>query len=717
MKVPSPLIPSKSHIAIHSSSTVLPKFLHAPHHKAPSPPTPTQLNDLLNTASQTRNIRHVTQIHAQITTNGCISIPSLLNRLLSLYAKCGHVDQSVALFSQASDGSKNVVTWTSLITQQSHANKPFKALALFNQMRRTGIYPNHFTFSAVLPACAETMVLSHGEQIHCLVIKHGFGCDIFVGSALVDMYAKCSRMDAAQKMFDEMPERNLVTWNSMVVGLLQNKFFDRAVLVFREVLKRDAVAPDEVTFSSALSACGNNGGSEFGRQVHGLVVKRNLMISSYVKNSLLDMYCKCGSLDDALRQFRTSGVRDVVTWNVMMMGFVHNDKFEEACHYLSFMRSEDVIPDEVSFSTALHATASISALSQGTSIHNQILKSGFVSSTCIGSALIMMYAKCGSLADATRAFEEIKGRTVVCWSAMITAFQQHGCADQAIKMFEDMLAEGTKPDYITLVSLLSACSHAGRIDKGYLYFNSMSKIYGINPGHEHYACMVDLLGRAGRLDEAKKLTESMPIKADSTVWGALLGACSNHRNLELGREAADRLFELQPDNPGNYVLLSNMYSREGRSKEADEVRRLMSVNGLKKEPGCSWVDIKNTTFVFTSHDRSHTMTCEIYEMLGQLEELVKKKGYVPQVQFAVNSIGEYKERNLWHHSERLALAFALLTLPNGAPVRIKKNLRTCGDCHTVMKFASDIYKREIVVRDVNRFHRFTEGQCTCGDYW
>ncbi|XP_039162867.1 pentatricopeptide repeat-containing protein At1g20230 [Eucalyptus grandis] len=280
-----------------------------------------------------------------------------------------------------------------------------------------------------------------------------------------------------------------------------------------------------------------------------------------------------------------------------MTGFVRNDKFGEACRYfLLFMRSQGVIPSEVSY---------------------------------IGSALIMMYAKCGSLADATRAFQEIEGQTVVCWSAMITAFQQHG--------------------------------HAERVDEGFLYFNSMSKDFGINPRHEHYACMVDLLGRTGQLDEAEKFIVPMSIEVAVTAWGALLGACANHGNLKMGREVADRLFELQPDNPANYVLLSNMHSREGRLKEADEVRRLMSVNGLKNDLGCSWVDIKNMTFVFTARDRSHPMTGEIYEILGRLEELVKKKGYVPQVRFPVNSIGDYKERDLWYHSERLTLAFALVS--------------------------------------------------------
>ncbi|KAI4364638.1 hypothetical protein MLD38_020700 [Melastoma candidum] len=424
-------------------------------------------------------------------------------------------------------------------------------------------------------------------------------------------------------------------------------------------------------------------------------------------------------IDDALKLFRTIRNRVAITWNIMMMGYCHNNQYEEACNCFWSMRREGVSPDEASFSSALHAAASLSALHQGVSMHDQVIKHGVAKNSIVLSALVTMYAKCGDLSGAHLVFEEAEDRTVVCWSAMIAAFQQHGHADQVLELFDEMLGKGVRPDHITLVSVLSACSYAGHVDEGYRYFNSMKESYGIDPGYEHYACMVDLFGRAGRLEEAKRFIESMPvsIKPDSSIWGALLGACSNHGNLKMAREVADRLFQLEPSNSGNYVLLSNMYLRKGKQKEADEVRKLMITNGVRKEPGCSWIDVKNKTVVFTSHDTSHPMTDAIYNMVARLEELVKEKGYIPQVQFAVNDAEGYKERSLWYHSEKLALAFGLLILPNGTPIRIKKNLRTCGDCHAVMKLASEIFKREIIVRDVNRFHRFANGTCSCRDYW
>ncbi|KAG2698143.1 hypothetical protein I3760_07G136400 [Carya illinoinensis] len=716
MKVPLRLEFNKIDTIFHSTPSPL-NLSHQSYRQISSTHRSTHLNNLLNATLHTKHLKHATQIHTQIITNNYTCLPFLLNNLLNLYAKCGNIKRNLLLFSTNHGGFKNVVIWTSLITQLSRSSKPFKALTFFNKMRSTGIYPNHYTFSAILPACADSMMVEHGEQMHCLIWKHGFQTDIFVGTALVDMYAKCTDMTSAERVFAEMPDRNLVSWNSMIVGFLQKKLYYRAVEIFREIRRQVSDSPDEVSCSSVLSACANMGCLEFGRQVHGIAFKHGLVALTYVNNSLMDMYCKCGLFGDALELFKTIGDRDVVAWNVVIMGCVHCGKFEEACRYFWFMRTEGIAPDETTYSSVLHASASLSALNQGTLIHDQTLKTGFMNNACVASSLITMYAKSGSLVDANRMFEEIQERNLVCWTAMIAACQQHGCANQAIELFEEMLGKGIEPDYISFVSVLSACSHAGHVEEGFVYFSSMTEVHGMNPGPEHYACMVDLLGRIGKLEEAKRFIESMPIKPDSSVLGALLGACRNYGNLEIGREIAKRLFALEPDNPGNYVLLANMLMRKGMMEEADEVRRSMGINGVRKEPGCSWIDVKNITSVFTVHDRSHSRTDEIYEMLRKLEELVIRKGYKPETQFAVNSVEGYKEQSLWYHSEKLALALGLLALPVGAPIIIKKNLRTCGDCHTVMKFASEIFGREIILRDINRFHKFTNGLCSCKDYW
>lgn len=581
------------------------------------------------------------------------------------------------------------------------------------------VLPNHFTLSAVLPACADTGIAVHGAQLHSVVWKLGFQTQVFVCSALLDMYAKCCDMVSARKVFDEMPERNRVSWNAMIVGFLRNEFYEQAVEFFREVVRESSVSPDQVSVSSVLSACANMGAVDFGREVHGVVVKHGLETLAYVKNSLMDMYSKCRCFDHALKLFRIMGDkdRDIVSWNVVTSGCATNHDFEDACNYFWVMRKEGIRPDEASYSSVLSASASLAALDQGTLIHDQIIKSGFMRSSCVTSSLITMYSKCGNLIDACCVFEENEDRNVVCWTAMIAAYQQHGCMNQVFESFREMLGEGVKPNYITFVSVLSACSHAGLVDEGFEYFNSMTKTHGIIPGHEHYACIVDLLGRAGRLDEARRFIELMPIRPHSSIWGALLGACRNHNNLEMGREVAEKLFYLEPNNPGNYVLLSNIYTNNGRLKEADEVRRSMGLNGVRKEPGCSWIDVKNKSVVFTAQDKSHSRTDEIYEILRKLEELIESEGCVSETQFPNGIVEASRENSPWYHSEKLALAFGILTLPVKAPIRIKKNLRTCQHCHTVLKFASCIFGREIVVRDINRFHRFTNGSCSCGDYW
>ncbi|XP_072996748.1 putative pentatricopeptide repeat-containing protein At5g52630 [Typha latifolia] len=692
--------------------------------RLPPKPTTTQatyLATLLTAATiQTPNPNpnHPTQIHTQLITTRNLSNPLLLTQLINLYAKSGQLTQAILTFNCARKYT-NVVTWTSLIAHLTQYRHPFEAFSLFSQLKKTStLSPNPHTFSAAFHACAQTGVRTHGSQVHALGFKHGAESSVFVASAIADMYAKCGDMAASRKVFDEMPQRNLVSWNALMVGYVRNKLYRNAIFTFQELVRDCSLAPDQVSFSSTLSACANAGELGFGQSLHAHVLKLGLEKLVYVKNSLVDMYSKCGCFSNAVEMFDPETDRDVVAWNILMMGWVHNDQFGEACSCFRSVMREGILPDEASFSTVLHALVGIAVWAQGATIHALIVKSGFAANRCVGSSLITMYAKCGTLLDAYRAFEETKNHlNIVSWTAMIAAFQQHGHGSRVIALFNEMLEREIEPDYITFVCVLSACSHNGLVEEGLKYLNSMSQTHRLAPGNEHYACVVDMLGRAGCLDDAKQFIDTMPVEPDASVWGALLGACRNCEDLELGKVVAQKLFEMEPDNPGNYVLLSNMYASYGRLEEAKEVRRLMSSNGVKKETGCSWIDIGSTTHVFTVHDRSHRESEKIYAMLRKLEELVREKGYVADARCAVNDMGEYKEQNLWCHSERLALAFGLISLPVSAPICIKKNLRTCGDCHTVMKIISGIIGREIVLRDTNRFHHFAGGLCSCGDYW
>ncbi|XP_020599351.1 putative pentatricopeptide repeat-containing protein At3g13770, mitochondrial [Phalaenopsis equestris] len=684
---------------------------------------PKNLAGLLSSAS---TANHATELHGRLITSNSLSHPYFNSLLVSLYARCNLLSSATAVLlllpsTTAAHACHHVspAACTAVLSRLSRSPRPADAISLFSLLRHHSRlpHPSPFTFSALLPACRSSF---SGSQLHSLALKYGVAHDLFASSALTDMYAKSSDMDSAELVFEETPRQNLVSWNALLVGYVHNHQFHKAISVFSGLfrLSDPSMKPDQVTFSAVLTACANSGELCFGLGAHGLTVKIVMDSLAYVNNSLTNMYSKCGRVEDARKLFDEIPERDAVTWNIMIASFVETEHLAEACRLFMAMRRLGIKPDEASFSTLLHASSNLAQLLFGAEIHCQVVKFGLAENCCITSSLITMYSKCGSLEEAQLTFADTKVRhNVVSWTAMIAALQQYGLGNHVLQLFDEMLEAGLQPDYITFVCVLSACSHTGLVEKGFEYFKSMSQYHKKIPGNEHYACMVDMLGRAGRLDDAKQFIDRMPVKPDASVWGALLGACRNCRNLEFGKEVAYKLFEIEPHNSGNYVLLSNLYATHGKMKEANEVRRLMRINGVKKETSCSWIDVRNKTFVFTVHDQSHDCTQQIYEKLRKLEGLVKEKGYVADTLCAVNDVEEYKEENLWHHSERLALAFGLISLPEGAPIRIKKNVRTCGDCHTIMKHVSGIFQRRIVLRDTNRFHQFVDGSCSCKDYW
>uniref|UniRef100_UPI0040747504 Synthetic PPR-DYW protein n=1 Tax=synthetic construct TaxID=32630 RepID=UPI0040747504 len=611
----------------------------------------------------------------------------------------------------------SVFSWNSKIRGYARNGQPEEALSLYSQMRRSGIKPDNYTFPFVLKACASLSSLKEGKQIHGHVIKSGFESDVYVQSALIDMYAKCGELEDARKVFDEMPERNVVSWNAMISGYAQNGQSEEALELFRE-MQQEGIKPSEFTFCSVLSACASLGSLEMGKQIHGYVIKSGFESIVFVGNALIDMYAKCGSIEDARKVFDEMPERTVVSWTAMISGYAQNGQSEEALELFREMQREGVKPDEVTLPSVLSACANLGALEQGKQIHAYVIKSGFESDVFVGSALIDMYAKCGSIEDARKVFDKMPERDVVSWNAMIAAYAQHGHGKEALQLFQQMQQEGVKPSEVTFTSILSACSHAGLVDEGHHYFESMSPDYGITPRVEHYGCMVDLLGRAGRLDEAEDLIKSMPFQPNVVVWGTLLGACRVHGDVERGERAAERILELDPESAAPYVLLSNIYAAAGRWDEAAKVRKLMKERGVKKEPGCSWIEVNNKVHEFVAGDKSHPQTKEIYAELERLSKQMKEAGYVPDTKFVLHDVEEEeKEQLLCYHSEKLAIAFGLISTPPGTPLRIIKNLRVCGDCHTATKFISKIVGREIVVRDANRFHHFKDGVCSCGDYW
>ncbi|XP_020107288.1 pentatricopeptide repeat-containing protein At2g33760-like [Ananas comosus] len=478
--------------------------------------------------------------------------------------------------------------------------------------------------------------------------------------------------------------------------------------------------PDKFTFPIALRSAAALSLLHHGRLLHQHALCFGLAPDPFVSAALVHMYSSCGDVASARKVFDAMPRRDRVSWTSMASAYAHNGCALEALEFVALMRRSGVAPGRVGLLSALLACARLGASRRGECFHGFAVAAGFEPDVLVATALVDMYAKCGDLVTARSVFDRsgAADRDVVCWSAMIAGYGYHGCAKDAILMFDRMVEAGVRPNYATFTSLLSACSHSRMVEDGRRLFDSMQKTYSVEPKLNHYACMVDILGRAGELYEAEKLIEGMPVKPDSSLWGSLLGACRIHGNLDLGERIADRIFELDPNHSGYYVLLSNIYAAKSRWSDVERVRKLMVGRRVNKEQGFSLIEFNSQVYKFGVGDRSHPQSEEIYAYLEELIASMKQLGYVPLVDFMLHDVeDESKEAALLYHSEKLAVAYGLINLAPGSPIRITKNLRICGDCHTVMKFISKIVNRVIVVRDVTRFHHFKNGSCSCRDYW
>ncbi|KAI9094538.1 hypothetical protein K1719_026658 [Acacia pycnantha] len=429
------------------------------------------------------------------------------------------------------------------------------------------------------------------------------------------------------------------------------------------------------------------------------------------------MYAKCGCVGDARQVFDKIDVRDAVLWNSMLAAYAQNGHADESLSLCSEMAARGVKPTEATLVTVISSSADISCLPHGREIHGFSWRHGFHSNDRVKTALLDMYAKCGSVNVAHNLFKRLREKRVVSWNAIIAGYAMHGHAIEALNLFEEMRKEA-HPDHITFVGVLAACSRGGLLDEGRAFFNMMVRDYCINPTVQHYTCMVDLLGHCGQIDEAYDLITQMKVMPDSGVWGALLNSCKIHKNMELAELALEKLIELEPEDGGHYVILSNMYAQSGKWEGVARLRNLMIDKGIKKSTACSWIEVKNKVHPFLSGDVSHPNSDAIYAELKRLEGLMRESGYVPDTGSVFHDVEEDEKTHMvCSHSERLAIAFGLISTPPGARILITKNLKICEDCHVAIKFISKITEREISVRDVNRYHHFKDGLCSCGDYW
>ncbi|KAK1422690.1 hypothetical protein QVD17_17976 [Tagetes erecta] len=673
------------------------------------------LSTIINACTGLRDANLGRKIHGCLVKHGYGSDPFSMNALVDMYSKVGDFEDAVSIFDQIRN--PDIVSWNAVIAGCVLHEYNDMAIELLLKMRRSRIKPNMFTFSSALKACSGLGVQDLGQQFHSILIKSDIELDPFLCCGLIDIYSKCGEMEDATRVYNMMPEKELIALNALLCGHSHNNNDIECLSLFATE-HRDGIGFNETTLLAILNSAASLQVVNVGEQIHGLSFRTGFQSDPFVINSLIDCYAKCGSVEKARKVFDESLIADLATFTSLISAYAQSGQGEEAIKFYLKMQDLELKPDPFICSSLLNTSASLSAYEQGKQIHVHTLKFGLLSDTFTANSLVNMYARCGSIDDATRAFSEVPEKGIVSWSAMIGGFAQHGHGKEALALFDEMLKDGIAPNNVTLVSVLCACNHAGLVTQAKHYFETMEDVFGIKPTQEHYACMIDILGRAGKLDEAMNLVNSMPFEANASVWGALLGAAKTHKNVDLGQLAAQKLMLLDPEKSGTHVLLANIYASAGLWDNVADVRRLMKDSKVKKEPGMSWLEVKDRVYTFIVGDRSHFMTKEIYEKLEELMELIGKEGYVPVLEIDLHNVNRSeKELLLSYHSEKLAVAFGLIATPSRAPIRVKKNLRVCIDCHTFLKFVSKVVTREIVVRDINRFHHFRDGSCSCGDYW
>ncbi|XP_015888602.1 pentatricopeptide repeat-containing protein At2g03880, mitochondrial [Ziziphus jujuba] len=679
-------------------------------------PSQYTLGSVLRLCSTMGLLQRGEQIHGYTLKTKFDSDVFVVTGLVDMYAKCRRILEAEYLFNML-PGKKSHVMWTAMITGYSQNGDGYAAISCFRDMQAEGIESNQFTFPSILTACAAVLSLDFGAQVHGCIVKSGFGANVFVQSALVDMYIKCGDLDSAKKALNNMDVDDVVSWNSMIVGCVRQGFLEDALSLFEKMHARD-MKIDHFTYPSVLNSFAAMKEIKAANSVHGMIIKTGFEAYKLVGNALVDMYAKHGNLDCAFQVFNRIPDKDVISWTSLVTGYAHNGSHENAIKLFRDMRLAGIYLDQFVISSIVSACAELTILEFGKQIHANFIKSGLQSHLSVDNSFVTMYAKCGCIEDANRVFNSMHVRDVITWTALIVGYAQNGKGKDSLQFYNQMIATGTNPDFITFIGLLFACSHAGLVEKGQYFFESMNKVYGITPSAEHYACMIDLLGRSGKLNEAEELLNQMVMEPDTTVWKALLAACRKHGNIELGEKAAKNLLELEPSNSVPYVMLSNIYSKAGRWEDAARIRRLMKSMGISKEPGCSWIEMNGQVHMFMSEERGHPRASEIYSKLDEIMISIKEAGYVPDMNFALHDMDqEGKELGLAYHSEKLAIAFGLLTVSPGVPIRIYKNLRVCGDCHSAMKYISRVFLLHIILRDSNCFHHFEKGNCSCGDYW
>ncbi|KAM7472293.1 hypothetical protein LguiA_010476 [Lonicera macranthoides] len=641
-------------------------------------------NSLITMYSKTGNLEQARTVFDSMENRDLSS----WNSIISGYTLVGNLNEAGKLFIEmrTSEVKQDIVTWNSLLSGHFIHGFYQEVLAILQRMQVSGFKPNSSSIISVLQAISELGFLNFGKEIHGYVLRNRLDYDTYVGTSLVDMYVKNDSLPNAHATFDGMKKRNIFAWNSLISGYAYKGHFEDALRLLNR-MENEGIVPDLVTYNGLVS-----GYSMWGHVKEALATIRRIKVAGLTPN--------------------------VVSWTALISGCSRNGKYEYALKLSIQMQQEGINPNSATISSLIRACAGLSFLNKGKEIHCLSIRNGLIEDAFVATALIDMYSKCGSLKNAYEVFRKIQNKTLASWNSMIMGLAIYSLGKEAIALFNEMRELGFKPDAITFTALLSSCKHSGLINQGWRFFNSMKKDYGIIPTIEHYSCMVDLLGKAGYIDEAWEFIKTIPIEPDGAICGALLGSCRTHGELDLAKIAANELFKLEPHNPSNYVLMMSSYTMSNQLEEVDHIRDLMNDKGVKTGRVWSWIQVNQRIHVFSALGNPHPDEGEIYFELYKLIPQMKRLGYVPDTKCVYPNIDEVeKEKVLLSHTEKLAITYGLIKTKNNGPIRVIKNTRICSDCHTAAKYMSLARRREIFLKDGVRFHHFREGKCSCNDLW
>ncbi|QHO11151.1 hypothetical protein HN51_068981 [Arachis hypogaea] len=659
-------------------------FFQIQQHAAPSPSTASSsyillhpISSLLLGCTNLKSLPQGKQLHTQVISLGLDQHPVLVSRLTNFYTSFTLLaDANVVVESST---RLDPLPWNMVISSYVRNGLFMESLSAYKKMVNKRIEPDDFTYPSVLKACGELLDFAIGVEVHKSIEASSIGWSLFVHNALVSMYGRFGELKVARQIFDKMHHRDDVSWNTMIncyasrgmweeafwlFGCMQEEGVEMNVIIWNTIAggclhsgnfsgalqmlsqMRTKIHLDNVAVVVGLNACSHIGALKLGKEIHGHAVRTCLDAFENVRNALITMYSRCSDLRHAYIMFHRMEDKGLVTWNAMLSGYAHMDRSEEVSLLFREMLHKGVEPNFVTIASVLPLCARIANLQHGREFHGYIMKrEEFDKYLLLWNALVDMYARSGKVLEARRVFDLLSTRDEVTYTSMILGYGMKGEGQTALKLFEEMCKLNIKPDHVTMVAVLTACSHSGLVSQGQLLFKQMIDVNGMMPRIEHFACMVDLYGRAGHLNKARDVIIGMPCKPTSAMWATLIGACRTHGNTMMGEWAAGKLMEMKSDHSGYYVLIANMYADAGCWSKLAEVRSYMKNMGVRKAPGCAWVDVGNEFSPFVVGDTSNPHAYEIYPLIDGLNEVMKDADYVSNEEI-VSSEEDFEELNV-----------------------------------------------------------------------